>query len=43
MVVGSAQVSNPARMTATPIAYDLAPPTVGRDRETVLKLLGLSS
>ena len=43
MVVGSAQVSNPARMTATPISYDLAPPTVGRDRETVLKLLGLSS
>jgi crotonobetainyl-CoA:carnitine CoA-transferase CaiB-like acyl-CoA transferase len=43
LVAGSAQVSNPARMTATPITYDLAPPTVGRDREAVLRLLGLSS
>jgi crotonobetainyl-CoA:carnitine CoA-transferase CaiB-like acyl-CoA transferase len=41
-VQGSAQVSNPARLSGTPVSYDLAPPTVGRDRDAVLQLLGLS-
>jgi hypothetical protein len=39
----SAQVSNPARLSATPVTYNLAPPSVGRDREAVLKLLGVTS
>lgn len=39
----SAQVSNPAELSVTPISYSLAPPTVGRDREAVLRMLGLSS
>lgn len=39
-VSGSRQVSNPARMSATEIAYDLAPPSVDRDRAQVLRLLG---
>ena len=38
-VAGSAQVSNPVTMSATPIEYDLAPPAVGHDREVVLRLL----
>jgi crotonobetainyl-CoA:carnitine CoA-transferase CaiB-like acyl-CoA transferase len=39
---GSAQVSNPAHLSATPVVYDTAPPAVGSDRETVLRILGLS-
>jgi crotonobetainyl-CoA:carnitine CoA-transferase CaiB-like acyl-CoA transferase len=38
----SAQVSNPALLSATPVTYDIAPPSVGRDREAVLKLLGVT-
>jgi crotonobetainyl-CoA:carnitine CoA-transferase CaiB-like acyl-CoA transferase len=40
-VAGSAQVSNPVSMSATPIGYDLAPPAVGHDRASVLKLLDM--
>lgn len=43
VVSGSAQVSNPARLSRTPVSYDLAPPAVGHDREAVLRLLGLTS
>ena len=42
-ISNSAQVSNPALLSATPVTYDLAPPSVGRDREAVLKLLGVTS
>lgn len=42
-VGGSAQVSNPALLSVTPIRYDRPPPAVGHDREAVLRLLGRSS
>lgn len=38
-VSGSRQVSNPVHLSATGIEYALAPPSVDRDREQVLRLL----
>jgi crotonobetainyl-CoA:carnitine CoA-transferase CaiB-like acyl-CoA transferase len=38
----STQVANPTHLSATPVTYDLAPPSVGRDREAVLTLLGIT-
>ncbi|MFM8155655.1 MAG: CoA transferase, partial [Actinomycetes bacterium] len=38
-VSGSRQVSNPVHLSATEIEYTLAPPSVDRDREQVLRLL----
>ncbi len=37
----SPQVSNPMHLSGTPVSYTLTPPAVGRDRDTVLRLLGL--
>jgi crotonobetainyl-CoA:carnitine CoA-transferase CaiB-like acyl-CoA transferase len=36
------QVANPIRYSATPIAYDRAPPTLGQDTEAILGELGRS-
>lgn len=38
-ISGSRQVSNPVHLSATEIEYTLAPPSVDRDRERVLRLL----
>ncbi|MBN9420971.1 MAG: CoA transferase [Candidatus Accumulibacter sp. 66-26] len=36
------QVSNPIRLSATPVAYRTAPPTLGADTDAVLRALGRS-
>ncbi len=41
-VGGSVQVANPVNLGTTPVTYDLAPPSVGSDRDEVLELLGLT-
>jgi crotonobetainyl-CoA:carnitine CoA-transferase CaiB-like acyl-CoA transferase len=36
------QVANPIRLSATPVDYRRAPPTLGQDTEAVLRELGKS-